>query len=159
MNLEDLKELDSFGKTCDDEHEFWFDDGSVCVKVARLILSGKYWVTVFHSIDPCKSFIIESFDRVLDELKLAEEHAKIYRLHKFVDLSYYNSEEPYWKAYKAKAVIKPLGDNQYKLHFYSGKHEDVTGTPEELASPLWDAEREEEALRWLREKENGSIWD
>ena len=24
--FEDLKQLDSFGKVCDDEYEFWFED-------------------------------------------------------------------------------------------------------------------------------------
>lgn len=148
--FEDLKQLDSFGKVCDGEYEFWFDDGMVCVKVARLISSGRYWVTVFHSIDPCKSFIIDSFDRVLDELKLAKEHAKIYRLHKFVDLSYYNSEEPYWKAYKAGATIKPIGNKQYEMRFASDDYKTVVGTPIEIAPHLVYVERAEEARRWAQ---------
>ena len=63
--FEDLKQLDSFGKVCDDEYEFWFEDGMVCVKVSPLKSVDKYFMNIFHSIDHCTGMIVDSMEDVM----------------------------------------------------------------------------------------------
>lgn len=151
--FEDLKQLDSFGKICDDEYEFWFDDGLVCVKVSPLKSVNKYFMNIFHSIDHCTGMIVDSMKDVLGRLKLVEKYAEIYYLYKgnYLNLSQYGSNnDPYWVSRKAGATIKPLGNKQYEIHFTSDNYEDMIGTPIEIAPHLEYAERAEEARRWLQ---------
>lgn len=151
--FEDLKQLDSFGKVCDDEYEFWFEDGMVCVKVSPLKSVNKYFMNVWHSIDYCTGTIVDSMKDVLEKLKLVEKYAEIYYLYKgnYLNLSQYGSnDDPYWVSLKAGATIKPLGDKQYEVHFASDNYEDMIGTPIEIAPHLAYAERAEDARRWLQ---------
>lgn len=151
--FEDLKQLDSFGKICDDEYEFWFENGMVCVKVSPLKSVNKYFMNIFHSIDHCTGMIVDSMKDVLEELKLVEKYSEIYYLYKGNDLNllqYGSSDKPYWRSHKAGATIKPLGNKQYEIHFTSDNYEDMIGTPIEIAPHLEYAERAEDARRWLQ---------
>lgn len=151
--FEDLKQLDSFGKVCDDEYEFWFEDGLVGVRVFPLKSINKYFVNVWHSIDYCTGAIVDSMKDVLEELKLVEKYSEIYYLYKGNDLNlsqYGSSDKPYWRSHKAGATIKPLGNKQYVVHFSSDNYEDVSGEPTEIAPHLAYAERAEDARRWLQ---------
>lgn len=151
--FEDLKQLDSFGKVCDDEYEFWFEDGVVGVRVSPLKSVNKYFMNVWHSIDYCTGTIVDSMKDVLEELKLVEKYAEIYYLYKGNDLNlsqYGSSDKVYWRSHKAGATIKPLGNKQYMVQFSSDNYEDMTGTPIEIAPHLKYAERAEDARRWLQ---------
>lgn len=151
--FEDLKQLDSFGKVCDDEYEFWFEDGMVCVKVSPLKSVDKYFMNIFHSIDHCTGMIVDSMEDVMKKLKLVERYAEIYYLYKgnYLNLSQYGSnDDPYWVSLKAGATIKPIGNKQYVVHFTSDNYEDMIGIPIEIAPHLAYAERAEEARRWLQ---------
>ena len=151
--FEDLKQLDSFGKVCDDEYEFWFDDGLICVKVSPLKSVNKYFMNIFHSIDHCTGMIIDSMEDVLGKLKLVEKYAEIYYLYKgnYSSLSQYgNGDEPYWRSHKAGATIKPIGNKQYEMRFASDDYKTVVGTPIEIAPHLVYVERAEEARRWAQ---------